>query len=316
MISISNIRQWFKEVIEITKEKELDPSDSIFALLFFSSMDFDLVEFFRAHRIQISQYSGQSFHLITPIIFENAIVPDDELRILREEFRESGIPIGHRPSAVLFKLRKRPAATGYEPRFLAAYEFPNFGKIAESFTEFIDICIEHRSDQPRLIRELTIFFRQPNLIQHVAEKTPFSQSPIESVLQAPRVFISYTHRDSEAVEKIYSQLKSQHIILWLDKFEVFPGMQIRDTVEDALKQSDALVTVLSRNAKDSDWMAFEGSLFYGYGKPIIPIVLDDEGRELAEKLPFLQGRHYVDLTDPPRKSNPLSGLFKVLGDLK
>jgi hypothetical protein len=140
--------------------------------------------------------------------------------------------------------------------------------------------------------------------------------PIADVLQAPKVFISYSHADKPTVLALYHELKDQRAKLWLDQFELSPGTLFQEVIEGALRTSDAVLMVLSRNSVRSKWISFEGSFFYGQDakKLIIPVVLDDEGRTLASELPFLQGRLYVDLSNaearPRRRRQALIGTVR------
>ena len=51
------------------------------------------------------------------MIFDNDVVPDNEWQLLRHGFSEAGIPLSSRPSAILFRLRKRSEATGFDPYY-------------------------------------------------------------------------------------------------------------------------------------------------------------------------------------------------------
>jgi len=137
------------------------------------------------------------------------------------------------------------------------------------------------------------------------------------VLHAPSVFISYSHGDKQLVIDLYNQLKNKKIKLWLDQFEVSHGDLFQQKIEQALRSSDAILTVLSRNANSSNWISFEGSYFYGQGeRPIIPVVLDDEGKALADKLPFLKGRAYIDLSNPKARREGVAKLSTTLSSLR
>jgi hypothetical protein len=318
MFYVFNVQQWLGEVVDACRENHLDPEDSIFALVMFSSLDFDFVRFFRERKPQISQYSGDNVHLFTPMIYDEDVVPDGEWRSVREGFSNAGIPLSNRPSVILFHLCKRPEATGFDPHYVAAFELPPFSRFETKLRDFVDACIAHRKNDSRLTRELATLFATPNRIQHVLGDTPLSGWPISDVLHAPRVFISYTHADKDTVLDIYNSLKGDHVKLWLDQFEIVPGDRIRESVEQGLRKSDALLMVLSSHSKESNWVSFEGSLFHGQGanKPIIPVVIDDGGKNLANRLPFLQDRLYVDLTNPKRKREAIKELAEAIGKLK
>lgn len=318
MFYVFNVQQWLDEVVSACFENHLDPEDSVFALLMFSSLDFEFVAFFRDRKPQISQYSGKNVHIFTPMIFDEDVVPDGEWRLIRDGFSEAGIPLSNRPSAILFHLRKRAAATGYDPDYFAAFQLPAFGTFEKGLRDFVDACISHRRDKGRLARELGTLFHAPNLVRRIERDTPLSGWPITDVLHAPKVFISYAHGDKQSVLDLYHQLKAGRAKLWLDQFELSPGALFQQEIETALRASDAVLMVLSHNSNRSKWVSFEGAMFYGQGnkKPIIPVVLDEEGKSLASELPFLKGRLYVDLSNPQAREESVTKLSSALSELQ
>ena len=318
MFYVFNVQQWLDEVVSACFENHLDPEDSVFALLMFSSLDFGFVTFFRDRKPQISQYSGKNVHIFTPMIFDEDVVPDGEWRLIRDGFSEAGIPLNNRPSAILFHLRKRAAATGYDPDYFAAFQLPAFETFEKGLRDFVDACISHRRDGDRLARKLGTLFRAPNLVRRIERDTPLSGWPITDVLHAPKVFISYAHGDKQSVLDLYQQLTAGRAKLWLDQIELSPGALFQQEIETALRASDAVLMVLSQNSNRSKWVSFEGSLFYGQGnkKPIIPVVIDDEGKSLASELPFLKGRLYVDLSNPQAREENVAKLSSTLSELQ
>ncbi len=317
MFYLFNVQRWLDEVVSACSENSLDPKDSVFALLMFSSLDFDFVAFFRDRKKQISQYSGNNVHIFTPMIFDEDVVPDEEWRHIRDRFSAAGIQVSNRPSAILFHLRKRAEATGYDPHYFAAFELPPFPKFERGLRDFVDACIAHREDEVRLTRQLALLFGSENHVCRAGQETPLSGWPIAEILHAPKVFISYAHADKAAVLDLYGELKQGRVKLWLDQFELSPGVVLQTEIESALRTSDAMLMVLSKNSDRSRWIQFEGSLFYGQrgDKLIVPVVLDEEGKSLAATLPFLQGRLYVDLSSSSVRQESIARLASALSNL-
>lgn len=239
MFYIFNVQKWLNEVLSACFENHLNPEDSVFALLIFSSLDFEFVAFFRDRKPQISQYSGRNVHIFTSMIFDEDVVPDDEWRLIKDGFSEAGIRINNRPLAILFHLRKRAETTGYDPHCFAGFQLPAFSLFETRLRDFIDACISHRQDGDLLARELGILFGAPNLVHHIDRDTPLSGCPITDVLHAPKVFISYAHGDKQSVLELYSLLNVGQAKLWLDQFELYPGELIQQEIEKALRSSDA-----------------------------------------------------------------------------
>jgi hypothetical protein len=318
MFYVHNVEKWLDEVISACSENGLDPEDSVFVLLMFTSLDTDFVAFFRDRKPQISQYSGENVHIFTPMIFKKGVVSDGEWRAIRNGFDKAGITLSNRPSAILFRLRKRGDATGFEPHYFAAFELPKFDEFEHGLRDFVDNCIAHRNDEARLTRELGLLLNSPNRVGEVSPKTPLAHWPITDTLHAPKVFISYSHADRQSVLNLYHRLKKSRVKLWLDQFELAPGALFQPEIEHALRTSDAALVVLSRNTDKSKWVSFEGAFFYAQGgdKPIFPVVLDEEGKSLADELPFLKGRSYVDLSNAAAQRRSVAKLSSELSALQ
>lgn len=318
MFYIWNAAGWLEEVIATCSENNLDPEESVFVLMLFSSLDFDYVAFFKDKKPQISQYSGENVHLFTPLIYDGNVVPDGEWRFIREGFERVGVRIGNRPTCILFQLRKRDRATGYDPHYFAAFACPTFERFSDILRDFVDVCIAHRHEPDLLTRKLGLLLRSENLVRIIRGEHPLSHSPVTGILRSPRTFISYVHEDKAAVVKLYESLKERHVTLWLDQVELSPGARFQEEIERALRACDAILVVLSKNSSRSDWVSFEGSYFYAQGsaKLIIPIVLDDEGRERASAIPFLKDRLYIDFADEAKRGEVVANLVAALSDTR
>lgn len=109
--------QWIDEVVNVINENQLKPEESKFMMAFFSSMDSEFVEYFQNNKTQISSFSGHNFHIFTPLIYEDRVIPDEEWRKMRNEFKSFGIPIGTEPTFIFFNIFKSKQDK-YEPTFL------------------------------------------------------------------------------------------------------------------------------------------------------------------------------------------------------
>lgn len=318
MFYIFNAKQWLEEVVSACSENNLDPEESVFVLMLFSSLDFDYVEFFRDKKRQISQYSGTNVHLFTPLIYDGGVVPDSEWRYIREGFAHAGVRIGNRPSCILFQLKKRARAAGYDPHYFAAFACPAFEIFSDVLRDFVDACIAHRHEPQQLTRALGVLLHSENLVRSIRGEHPLSGWPVADVFHAPRAFISYAHEDKAVVMSLYEGLKEKQVTLWLDQVELSPGVRFQEEIERALRTSDAILVVLSKNSALSDWLSFEGSFFYARegNKLIVPIVLDDEGRECARTLPFLKDRMYIDFADEATRTEGIVKLAAALSNAR
>lgn len=108
------------------------------------------------------------------------------------------------------------------------------------------------------------------------------------------VFISYSHRDFEIVEKIATYLVSRNIHIWIDKWQLNHGDSLIKKIQEAITESSVLLIMLSKNSIESEWCKKEltaGLLRELEEKRVvtIPVLLDDCSIPL-----FLRDKYYVD----------------------
>src|SRR4051812_23154787 len=71
------------------------------------------------------------------------------------------------------------------------------------------------------------------------------------------IFISYSHADSEFVDRLATQLVQQAVNVWVDRWEINVGDSLIDKVEEAIAGASALLVVLSRASVESNWVKKE-----------------------------------------------------------
>jgi len=118
-------------------------------------------------------------------------------------------------------------------------------------------------------------------------------------MSARKVFISYSHDDTEWVRAFADALRRQQVEVWLDQWEIKPGESLRDALEAGLRQSDAIIAVVSRSNARNPNVFFELGVALGMGKRLIPVVSEDLETSL---IPFdLRTRRYL-LKGPPAET--------------
>ena len=70
---------------------------------------------------------------------------------------------------------------------------------------------------------------------------------------------------------------------------------------------------LSEAAAQSSWLQHEVALFYGQDerRRIIPLVIDDFGRELASRLPATQGLVYLEAKTEAERASAIQKIIKA-----
>lgn len=67
------------------------------------------------------------------------------------------------------------------------------------------------------------------------------------------IFISYSHKDKDFVDRLATQLVRRNVNVWLDRWELSVGDSLVDRVQDAVDGASALLVVLSNASVSSEW---------------------------------------------------------------
>jgi hypothetical protein len=119
-----------------------------------------------------------------------------------------------------------------------------------------------------------------------------------------KVFISYSHPDSEWARSFAEALRQRGVPVWFDEFEVAPGESLRDALEAGLRGSDVVVTVLNSEHPAKPTLFFELGAAIGMNKRVVAIVPKD--LDLAQ-LPFeFRLRKYLLRDSPQETADELS----------
>ncbi len=170
MFYIGNVSNWFNEIIQNIQLKQLSVKDSNFMLVLFSSFDFEIVDFFKRYKSQISSYSGKNFHIFTPIVYQENTIPDEEWRRLRDEFNEMGIRISNRPSVILFNIKEENNNRKFTPNIYGAYNLNYSENFNYLIQDIIDLCIRKNGSDIQLSFELEKLFMSPNIVREYSIK--------------------------------------------------------------------------------------------------------------------------------------------------
>jgi hypothetical protein len=107
-----------------------------------------------------------------------------------------------------------------------------------------------------------------------------------------KFFFAYARKDSDFVLRLAADLRAAGVDLWLDQFDVHGGQRWDLAVEQALKNCDALIAVLSPDSMASQNVMDEVSYALDEKKLVLPILLR------PGEMPFrLRRLQYVDFTE-------------------
>ena len=114
-----------------------------------------------------------------------------------------------------------------------------------------------------------------------------------------KVFISHAYTDEPLVKKISDGLEEAGLEVWDATRDVLPGANWTDEVARALKESKAMVVLLTADALRSSWVRREIEYALGeqnYRERLISVLASDPGELKKEDIPWiLRHLHLIDM---------------------
>jgi hypothetical protein len=115
----------------------------------------------------------------------------------------------------------------------------------------------------------------------------------------PVIFLSYSSRDREFAERIYSGLTQSGLRLWIDRINLTAGESLITSISNAVASSQFVLAILSPDSVNSGWVQHELQLAMtvqteGSGLLVIPLV-----HRPVEIPPFLRSKLYIDFSSQP-----------------
>ena len=120
----------------------------------------------------------------------------------------------------------------------------------------------------------------------------------QEVRKEPKIFISFSRKDSDFVRMLASDLKVNGVTVWDNLNEIPTGASWASPIKQAIETADYMLAVMSRHSIESDWVQRE--IYMGKSKEeqgissrfIIPLIIDDEA---VEHMPyFIHRKQYLD----------------------
>lgn len=86
------------------------------------------------------------------------------------------------------------------------------------------------------------------------------------------VFLSYSHKDMEAMRRVRDDLRAEGLAVWNDE-NLTPGTPSwKNAIEKAIENTGCLVVILSPDAKESEWIEREMDYARACRIPILPVL--------------------------------------------
>lgn len=128
-----------------------------------------------------------------------------------------------------------------------------------------------------------------------------------------QVFISYHHSSSnKLVSKMYDKLLNAGFEAWKDTKSISAGQDWRAEIDRAIRDSMALIVVLTPEAVLSQYVTYEWAFAMGVGVPVIPVLYKDI--QDTDMHPRLSGVQRFDFR--VGMNHPWDSLIELLHDLE
>jgi hypothetical protein len=121
------------------------------------------------------------------------------------------------------------------------------------------------------------------------------------------IFISYCRKDADPAELLRGRLREAGFSSWIDLEGLQAGEEWGQEIDQAIRDSAALVVLLTPASRASAYVAYEWAFALGAGVRVIPILWTST--DIPHRLASLQ---HLDFTDPG--SRPWASLFGALTD--
>ena len=132
-----------------------------------------------------------------------------------------------------------------------------------------------------------------------------------------KVFISYSSKDEALATKIVESLEDAGLDAWYKKREIMPGDNWAEKIASGLKESNAMVVLVTPDALESD--AVQSSISYALAEPafskrLIPVIVEAEDFP-ADRMPWIFKRlHTVKLSKDGENEEQFRQIAQALKD--
>jgi hypothetical protein len=105
-----------------------------------------------------------------------------------------------------------------------------------------------------------------------------------------KVFISHSSTDEALASKVASYLERAGLEVWYDKREILPGDNWGDKIAQGLRESDAMVVLLTSGALKSDFMRRDIDFALSqkpFKRRVVPVIVGNTEDLDDQELPWI-----------------------------
>jgi hypothetical protein len=108
-----------------------------------------------------------------------------------------------------------------------------------------------------------------------------------------KVFISYSSKDEALATRLVAALEAAGLDAWYQKREILPGDNWAEKISQGLKESNAMVVLLTADALESD--AVQSSISYAlsaksFSNRLIPVLVGGSKDFPSDRIPWILKR--------------------------
>lgn len=81
-------------------------------------------------------------------------------------------------------------------------------------------------------------------------------------IKKPRLFISYSHKDSQKVNDVVSEFEKYGLHFWQDRYEIMPGELMMQRIHEGIEECDLPIVFISENTNISAFAKHELTTFF------------------------------------------------------
>lgn len=131
-----------------------------------------------------------------------------------------------------------------------------------------------------------------------------------------KVFISHSREDDALATKVASYLQKAGLDVWFDMHEINPGDNWADKIAQGLRESDAMVVLLSKNALDSGTLRWDIDYALSqkpFNRRLVPVIVEDSSDSPALRIPWIFGHlQPIKLKENGKDEEQLEKIARVL----
>ena len=133
-----------------------------------------------------------------------------------------------------------------------------------------------------------------------------------------KVFISYAQKDEALASKVVASLEEAGLDAWYSKREIMPGDNWADKISAGLKESDAMVVLLTRSSLDSNSVTWEIDYALSqkpFKRRLIPVFVGNADDFPVDRIPWIFSHlQTFKLSENGKNDEQLKQIAQVLKD--